>query len=254
MGIGYVLGCLISILLWKIDSQKIFRNVDDKLTKIFKNKIVVEIIYLFFIISLFFIYDFLGTSEYMNFITAFLVINICSIEIYDLNLDDKIQCYKSFSLLTKGILCGFVAPLFYIVIFKNNYFGVVYFIIYQLYEINDYKVIDFLFRITTIIPSLILQGIYYSIYIFRNGTRKIDFKGDYLENMIKTPALNLDVIAAYIENINFFYYCQKGNTSYIRSYGDFDLKIEKRCIKDYLNIIYSVLLFMFIVFLILRIF
>ena len=254
MGIGYVLGCLVSILLWKIDRQKIFKKINDRLLKIFREKIIVEVIYLSFIIGIFFVYYYFGTNEYMNFITAFFVINISYSERYNLNLNDKIQFYKSLSLLTKGILCGFIAPLFYIMVFRNNYYGLVYFMIYELYEIGDYVLIDFIFRIATIIPSLILQGIYYIIYILKNRTLKMDFKGDYFSNVIKRPALNPDIMAAYIENINFYYYFQSRNTSYIKSYGNFNSKIDKECIKDYLNIIYGVAFLVFIVFLIIRIF
>ena len=254
MGIGYILGCLVSILLWKIDRQQIFRKINDKLIKIFREKIIVEVIYLSLIIGLFFLYYYFGATEYMNFLTAFLIIDISYSERYNLNLNDKIQFYKSLSLLTKGILCGFIAPLFYIMVFRNNYYGLVYFMIYQLYETGDYVVIDFIFRITTVIPSLILQGIYYIIYIFKNRTLKMDFKGDYFSNVIKRPILNPDIMAAYIENINFYYYFQSRNTSYIKSYGNFNSKIDKECIKDYLNIIYGIAFLVFIIFLIIRIF
>ena len=91
MGIGYILGCLVSILLWKINRQQIFRKINDKLIKIFREKIIVEVIYLSLIIGLFFLYYYFGATEYMNFLTAFLIIDISYSERYNLNLNDKIH-------------------------------------------------------------------------------------------------------------------------------------------------------------------
>lgn len=250
MGIGYILGCLLSIVTWKIEREKIFCKLDKIISKIFKVKILIQLIYALIVAFIFFIYKSVGSNEYMNFLTGFLVIDLSNKEMHNLNLylNDKIKFYESLSLLTEGILCGFLAPLFYITIFKSNFFGVAYFIVYMLYKVEDYKVIDIIFNVLTIIPSLILQPVFYIIYVFRSKTFKVDFKGDFFRNTLKRPLLNLDILGAYMEEVNFYYYFQENNTSFIKSYGNYTSRIDENCIKDYLSIIYGIAFATFIVF------
>lgn len=250
MGIGYLLGCFLSICLWNIERHKYFKGIDKKLKLVFKNNIVIIIIYLAIIIGGFPLFHFFIKGEFSSFITAILIIDISNSELYNLKLKDRIKFYDSLSILTESLLCGFIAPLTYIAISGENYVGILYFIIYNLSKLGNYSIFKFILSILNIIPSLILQCLYYVIYVFRNKKLSIEFKGDYLQNTFIRPILNLEIMGAYIEEVNFYYHFNKKDTSYIKSYGNYNSRIDEECIKDYLSISYGIAFFIFILFII----
>lgn len=248
MGIGYLLGCFLSICLWNIERNKYFKWIDDKLKLIFKNNIIIILFYVAIIIGLYPVFHFFIKGEFANFITSILIIDISNSERYNLRLKDRIKFYDSLSLLTESLLCGFIAPLAYIVISGENYVGVVYFVIYNLSKVCNYSIFKVILSILNIIPSLILQGLYYIIYVFRNKKLAIEFKGDYLQNTFLRPMLNLEIMGAYIEGVNFYYHFNRKDTSYIKGYGNYNSRIDEECIKDYLSISYGIAFFIFVIF------
>ncbi|WP_187117377.1 hypothetical protein [Clostridium amazonitimonense] len=215
--------------------------------KIFKYKIIINIFYFVLIYFIYYVIKLIGKSEIINFITAFVVIDISNSEKRNLELNtSRIRFYDSITIACKGILSGFVAPLLYIVCFSNA-LGIIYFIIYNLNEIGGYDIFEILYTVLSIIPSLIIQVFFYFIYISRNKRLQIDFKGDYITNILTKPLLNLEIMAAYIESVNFYYHFEKDSMNYVKSYGSYNNKIDEYCIKDYLSIIYG-LSFLFFAF------
>jgi hypothetical protein len=65
------------------------------------------------------------------------------------------------------------------------------------------------------------------------------------------PLLNVDILGAYVESVNFYYLHSSKNTDYLKSYGEYTKKIDDVCIKDYLSIGYGICLIIFIIFFIL---
>lgn len=248
MGIGYLLGCFLSICLWNIERNKYFKWIDKKLKLIFKSNGILVLVYVSIIIGLYPLFHFFIKGEFSSFITSILIIDISNSERYNLRLKDRIKFYDSLSLLTESLLCGFIAPLTYVAISGENYLGVLYFIIYNLSKVGDYSIFKFIVSILNIIPSLILQVLYYIIYVFRNKKLSIEFKGDYLQNIFLRPMLNLEIMGAYIEGVNFYYHFNKKDTSYIKGYGNYNSRIDEACIKDYLSISYGIAFFIFIIF------
>ncbi|SUY47460.1 Uncharacterised protein [Clostridium putrefaciens] len=247
MGIGYILGCLISIIFWKVERQVVFRTSDKILKKRLKYKILMNIFYMIFI---FFVYNLMEIGpkgEMINFIIAFIVIDISNSEKKNLEHEGPIKFYGSITLACKSILCGFVAPLFYIALFSNTV-GIIYFLIYNISEIKDYDLFKILNNILNIVPALIIQIFFYYIYIFRNKKFEIDFKGDYIKNSITKPLLNIEIMAAYIESINFYHHFEKNSINYIKEYGGYNSKIDEYCIKDYLSVTYALSFIFFAMF------
>ncbi|KAJ53352.1 hypothetical protein BD780_002295 [Clostridium tetanomorphum] len=189
----------------------------------------------------------------MDCIITFLVIDISNTERKNLEKREKIHFYDSISIISRSVVCGFIAPIFYILIF-GNISALVYSFIYNISIQNDIKLFNFLFNIGTIIPCIFVQLYLYIIYVLRNKKLCIDFKGDYFINFYMSPLLNVDILAAYVESVNFYYYFNHNSTDYIKSYGDYKNKINDSCIKDYLSISYGICMVSFILFFILNYF
>jgi hypothetical protein len=250
MGIGYVFGCLFSILLWKLDRLKIASITNKLMIRFIKNSLFRQLFYLLIVIIIIIALKWTSNSEIYNFITAFLVIDISNTERKNLKFKDKTHFYDSISLISRSLLGGFIAPLIFAIVLGNNY-AIGYMIIYNLSYVEYYRIVRWVFNILSIIPALIVQLFLYIIYIIRNRRYTIDFKGDYLVNCIRRPLLNLDILGAYIESVNFYYYFNEKNMHYIKSYGEYTNKIDDMCIKDYLSLSYGICLFVFIIFFIL---
>ncbi|WP_027624810.1 hypothetical protein [Clostridium lundense] len=176
-----------------------------------------------------------------------MVIDISNTEKKNLNKKEKVHFYDSISIISRSIVCGFVAPLLYILLF-GNIGAIVYTFVYNISLQNNIKLFNYLFNIITILPAALSQLFLYIIYITRNKKFSIDFKGDYITNLYKKPLLNVDILAAYVESVNFYHYFSDKNTDYLKSYGDYKNKINNICIKDYLSIAYAICMINFIIF------
>jgi len=252
MDIGYAAGCLLSILLWRIDRQNIFLKLHKLVYKILKNNIIITAFYLLAIATLFlFLNKTLDIknpyTEIYNVFTALFVIDVSNTERKNLNRKDKIFFYNSISCISKSLVCGFVAPLFYILLFGNS-FGILYMLIYNASEQETERLIKGINKILNIIPSLITEAFLYLIYIYTHRRFKFKEKIDYKENIIVRPLLNIDVIAAYIEGVNFYYYYTKDSVNYMKSFGKSNNKIDEKCIKSYLSKEYAICILSFICF------
>jgi hypothetical protein len=250
MAAGYIIGCFISILLWKLDRRRLLEGFNGYLNKLTKASKYIEAIYLSIILIIIIILFFFKNNEIANAVTAFLVIDISNTERKNLNIKDKTHFYDSISLISKALVSGFIAPLLYILLFGNG-FGIAYMILYNLSNIGEYKIIRTLSNILTIIPAALAQLLLYLVYLLRNKKISVDFKGDYFRNFIRRPMLNIDIFGAYIESVNFYYYFNDDGVHYVKSYGEYGKKIDITCIKDYLSITYALAMVYFISFFIL---
>lgn len=251
MGIGYVFGCLFSILLWRLDRQGLFNFVNIKLRKKIKNIYVIQFLYFIVVIAIYIGLSFLKSSEVYNALTAFIVIDISNTERKNLNHTDRKHFYDTMSTISRSLICGFIAPLFYIIIFGNGV-AIVFTLIFNLSFDENLNIIGTILSIACIIPALIAEFFLYAIYVFKNKNFKIKFKGDYIKNFWKTPLLNVDILAAYIESVNFYFYYNGNNMHYLKSYGEYNNKIDDACIKDYLSVSYSICFIIFIAILLLQ--
>ncbi len=244
---GYLIGCLFSILLWRIDRQIIYYKMDLLIKKFFKNKYILFLFHILMLLFICFIIKFIPKEELLNFITSFLVIDISNNERKNLKKREKVHFYDSISTISQCVVCGFIAPLLYILI-SGNTLALIYTYIYNLNLNNESNKLKFVFNTLTIIPSIIAEVFLYLIYIIRNKKFTINFRGDFLVNLYKNPLLNVDILAAYIESVNFYYYFNADNTSYLKSYGQYSKKIDAHSIKDYLSITYSICMITFLLF------
>ncbi|WP_291636419.1 hypothetical protein [Clostridium sp.] len=257
MGIGYVSGCLLSILLWKLDRQGLFNFVNIKLTRIIKNVYVVQFLYFCVVIAIYIGLTlmakifFIEGNEVYNAITAFIIVDISNTERKNLNHSEKMHFYDTISTISKALICGFIAPLFYVLILGNAV-AIVFTLLYNISRDENLNIIGMLVSFATIIPSFIGQAFLYVIYVLRNQKLNIKFKGDYINNFMKIPLLNVDILAAYIESVNFYFHYNGNNMHYLKSYGDYSGKIDDACIKDYLGISYFICFILFAGFVVLQ--
>ncbi|MBU3190560.1 hypothetical protein K9O30_15440 [Clostridium bowmanii] len=191
------------------------------------------------------------SNEVYNAIAAFIVIDISNTERKNLNHTEKKYFYDTISTISRALICGFIAPLFYIMILGNAA-AIIFTLLYNLSLNEDLNIIGTLIAIFCIVPSLIGELFLYAIYAFKNKNFKINFKGDYLSNLLKTPLLNVDILAAYIESVNFYFHYNGNNMHYLKSYGEYNNKIDDACIKDYLSISYFICFILFIAILLMR--
>lgn len=248
MGIGYIAGCLLSVLLWRFDRQVAAEKINNIIFGKLKNKIIVQFIYVIIVILICYIFSLINMRELNNFISAFIIIDISNTERKNLRKRERVHFYDSISTISRSMICGFIAPLFYIIL-GGNVLGVAYALIYNIWCCDeDYYLFRYLCIILNIIPSFIVDIMLYPVYAYRNKSLKVDFKGDFLKNLFISPLLNIDIFAAFLESVNFYYYFDSNNTSFIKSYGNYNNKIDEVAIKDYLSITYGVCLLAFICF------
>lgn len=251
MGLGYIIGCLLSILAWNFDRQKIFSFVHKRILKTGISKFFIQLIYLTFIALIYLCLTYVKSGEIYNCITAFLVLDISTTEMKNLHHNEKVRFYDSISTISRAVVCGFIAPLFYMLLFGNKV-GILYMLIFNIFLIEEnFQIFRIAFIVLSIIPSLITELFLYIIYLFRNQKMSIDFKGDFLVNCAVRPLLNVDILGAYVESVNFYFHYSSRNTDYIKSYGEYSGKINNKCIKDYLSIGYGICLIIFTIFFIL---
>ena len=243
---------MLSILLWKLDRQRLFNLVNIKFKRKVKNIYVTQGIYFCVMIIIYIGLAGIENTEVFNAITTFIVIDISNTERKNLNHTEKKHFYDTISTISRALVCGFIAPLFYIVILGNNA-SITFTLLYIFSLDDDLNILGKCKSIAIIIPSLMAEAFLYIIYVFRNNKLKIEFKGDYLNNFWNKPLLNLDILAAYIESVNFYFYYNSNNMHYLKSYGDYNGKIDDACIKDYLSISYSICFILFTVFILLQV-
>ncbi|MBU3074133.1 hypothetical protein [Clostridium estertheticum] len=251
MGIGYIIGCLFSILLWRVDRQRIFNFINVKSKDKINNIYVLQFLYLFLIFIIYLGLVFIKNNQVYNAITAFIVIDISNTERKNLKNNEKKYFYDTISSITRALICGFITPLFLIIMFGNG-LAIVFTILYNLSADEDLNLLGFIVSIANIIPSIIAEVFLYIIYVFRKRNLKIKFKGDYISNLFIVPLLNVDILAAFIESVNFYSYHNGNNMHYLKYYGDYNNKIDNVCIKDYLSISYSICFLVFIAFLVIQ--
>ena len=75
-----------------------------------------------------------------NAITAFIVIDISNTERKNLNHTEKKYFYDTMSTISRALICGFIAPLFYIIILGNGA-AIVFTLIYNLSLDEDLNII-----------------------------------------------------------------------------------------------------------------
>lgn len=202
------------------------------------------------IIIVFLLLHYIKKSEIYNAVAAFLVIDISNTERKNLKKRIKVYFYDSLSIISRAIVCGFTAPLLFTLFFGNST-GIMYALIYNIALDDDYEFFKIIFNVLIIVPAIIVQIFIYIIYLCRNKKIFIDFKGDYIINCFIHPLLNVDIMAAYIESVNFYFYYNGKDMEYLKSYGDYKNKIDDVCIKDYLSITYGICTVIFIIFLVL---
>jgi len=190
-------------------------------------------------------------NEVFNAITTFIVIDISNTERKNLNHTERKHFYDTISTISRALVCGFIAPLLYICIMGNNA-SIAFALLYNFSLDEELNIIGICKSIATIIPALIAELFLYIIFVFKNKKLKIEFKGDYIKNFFKIPLLNLDILAAYVESVNFYFYYNSNNMHYLKSYGEYAGKIDDACIKDYLSISYSICFILFTVFIFLQ--
>lgn len=244
MGLGYVLGCLFSILFRKIDKFNLIEGIYSRSKKIIKSNFLFIIIIALFFVALRYTFILISNEEVNNFITFILCIDISNTEFINLRNSGNKNFYNSISTITKALIGGFIGPILYTALF-GNYFGVLYYILFLTNDLIDNKFINFITKIVNILPSFLADLIFYIIYVIRNKTFKMDFKGDFFINLFLNPMLNLNIISANLEAINFYYLNRENN---LKNYVNGKQNIDSICIKEFLNYTYFVCLLSFLVF------
>jgi hypothetical protein len=247
LGIGYAIGCLLSILLWKIDRELFFNKMINIFHKIIRNCIIEQIVYGLIILILYFLLKNIKSNEYFNAITAFLIINISNTERKNLKISGVIYFSDSISNISRSLISGFIAPLLYITLL-GNWAAFIFAIIYYLSLGSSYKLFEVCYIFLSIIPCLIVDLILYIIYIIKNREFYISFSGSFLRNLFINPYLNADILAAHLESVNFYYHYKKTHSEYLKCYGKYSHSIDNKCIKNYLNITYFLCIFTYIIF------
>jgi hypothetical protein len=209
---------------------------------------VLQVLYLILIIALGLMISLISNNELVNAIVAFFVIEISNSERKTVvkRGTEKKEFYNTLSLISKSLVCGFLAPLIYILIIGNGG-GVIYTLIYYVSDGEELKFIHSILNGLNIIPTIIGEVFLYIIYVIRNKTFKINFKGDFFINLFTNPLLNIYILAAYIESVNFYYIQDKG-VHYLKSYGVYQGKIDDLCVKDFLTVIYGICFVTYIIF------
>lgn len=265
MRVGYLLGGTLSLLLYKIDRRHMLATLKLVLKSKVKNEKVMDAIYLIFTVLVATIVYLIPESEGINGMVAFAVLEILGLtkqlqpkqlqakqfqgNNFRKNISERKVFYSTVFLLGKSYVGTFITPLLIILIFGNApaiVYGMIYFYFDELNCGWGEKILNIIF----IIPSLIGDGLLYLVYICRNKTLKISFKGEFFQNLLYMPLLNIYILSAYIETVNFYHIENYEVVHYLRSYGRYNGKIDEVAIKDLVTIIYGVAGAAFILFII----
>lgn len=252
MGLGYIIGCLLSIFLWKLDRRKLFLNITEKLNNLIRNCILCQAVCLSMIVLVCFFINLLfkcykNWTEIYNLITVFLCVNISSTEKENIERHDKIYFYNSISEISYSLVCSFISPFVYIFFFGNA-FAVFSALVFYCGSNKKFIIFNLMSTLLSIIPSLFAEIYMYICCIAKNNSLKVSFGGDYFKNLISNPLLNVDILAAYAESVKFYYYYKDKGTDYIKSYGEYKNKIDAGCIRDYLGTSYVICIITFSIF------
>jgi len=248
LGSGYIIGCIVSIFLWKADRQLYFIVINRIISRLLKNRILIHVFYILFSFIIIYLFSLIKHEELSNLLTAIIVIDITNTERKYLLKKVKVHFYDSISIISRDLVCGFVAPLLYILCF-GNIFGILFMLIYNInLSANEIPTIKSIYYTLSIIPCIITEIPLFTIYIMRSKQFSVKYKGDFFINCIFRPLLNVNILAAYIESINFYYYYSNKETDYLKNYGDYNNNIDEISIKDYIKIVYGICLLVFVIF------
>lgn len=255
MRVGYLFGGTLSLLLYKFDRKHVALTVKSLMESKFKNRKAIDGIYFLLTIIVAVAVHLIPESEAINGMVIFYVLEISGAErgIRDKlskNISERKIFYNKLFLLGKSLVGSFITPLM-IIIFLGNAPAIAYGMIYFFVNELDYRWSKKIGNILFIIPSLIGDGLLYLVYICRNRTFKISFKGEFFQNLLYMPLLNIYILGAYIETVNFYYIENYEVVHYLRSYGGYQGKIDEVATKDLVTIIYGVAGAAFILFIIL---
>jgi hypothetical protein len=238
-------------LLWRLDRQRLFTLINTKFRRRVKNVYVIQFIYICGFTLIYIGLSYIKGNEVFNAITTFIVIDISNTERKNLNHTERKHFYDTISTISRALVCGFIAPLFYIVALGNKT-SIVFALLYNFSLDEELNILGICKSLAIMIPALMAETFLYMIYVFRNKKLKIEFKGDYINNFYRIPLLNLDILAAFVESVNFYCYYNSNNMHYLKGYGNYAGKIDDACIKDYLSISYSICFILFTVFIFLQ--
>lgn len=263
MRVGYFFGGMLSLLLWKLDRRGVVSTIKGFLGYGLKHREVVDAVALVIIMVLVVIVNLIPEGEAINCMVAFSVLEITqgqndkSIKNLrknttrkNLSAKERKAFYSTLLIMGKSLIGSFITPLI-IIMFLGNGMAVAYGMIYFYFGEGNYKGVKKLLNVFFIIPSLIGDGFLYLVYICRNKTFKISFKGEFFQNLFYMPLLNIYILGAYIETVNFYYVECYEVVHYLRSYGRYQGKVDEVAIKDLVTIIYGVAGAAFILFIVL---
>ncbi|AWZ48217.1 hypothetical protein C3495_05030 [Clostridiaceae bacterium 14S0207] len=245
---GYTLGCLMSILLWNFNRENLYIYIPKKIRR---NKVLsldFILIYTFFILGIMFLLRFILPKEMYNFLVGFLVIDFSTKEKENINVCRGKNLEEGIFNISEAVICGFIAPLFYIMLF-GNLVGILYLQLKILGSIYNNEILNSIIKILNLVPSIIAESLLLIINIPKIKIKDKIFNGEYISNLFVNPLLNLDILASKIYEFNFYYYTRIKNTTYVKSYGSTNCKVKKDAIKEYQKHAYLCCLIYFIFFL-----
>lgn len=210
-----------------------------------KIKLIIYLSVLFLFIANIYLYN---NTLIFNLLTILFVIDVKNYSNEITKSKSKIKLYNLMSSISKSLVLGFVAPVFLILLLGNN----VAFLFSILYKINKkfkFRIINCIINLIAILPCFITEIFVYIVIVIRNKTGKINFKGDFIYNSLFNPLLNLSIMSAYMESVNFYYHYKYSNKDSLKYYGNYKYKIDTLCVKDYLSITYGIAFILFAIFL-----
>lgn len=251
---GYSLGCLLNVLFWNINREKLTSLIVDKSAGIFNkskgiSKLLGTIIFSMVIILVYLCLSLFANKEVYNFFTVFLVLNISNKEKQIMEYGISGEYESSIETLCYGIVCGFIAPLCIIVV-AGNLFAVIYFFLMILDRNYPSKGLHIFTNIINIIPCFIAEVFIIIINIYKVKKFKGFFTYGNLKNFIIEPLLGVSILCSYLYDFNFASYkYKKGSPSYFQYYGpNKSMKIDLKHIDRGLKQGYIICLFSFIIF------
>ncbi|QGU95105.1 hypothetical protein GOM49_08380 [Clostridium bovifaecis] len=112
-------------MFWRFNRQALFQKVDLRLRKSIKSPQLLQVLYFILMILICLALETTLKGQIYNGITTFLVLDISNSERENLSLKERTDFYNTISRITRAIVCGFTAPLFYIAVL-GNYAAIIY--------------------------------------------------------------------------------------------------------------------------------
>lgn len=210
---SYILGILLSFMLFKFDRKNLILKLKKMIVRRFKNTYIRELLILLCILVssyvLFYFTDklttiwdsksfpYIGHINFSNIIAMVLLIDFSYTEKIILKWDDSSYCHELIKSLSSSLTFGFVAPLIFLSL-TNNFWALV-FCSFMILTPRSLLITGLMYKILAFLPcTLVILCIYILLAVTGKLKSSLSYKGMFIKNLYFDPMINIYISVAFL--------------------------------------------------------